>query len=103
MTSFQFRIDQVERDWSGSGDVLLAGELLATGYNPKVGDVIAVPTASGVVRGRITGFPLIKFVDHRWIGVTVSCKDAFNILRGRIADIPAIDPAASDEEQGRTS
>jgi hypothetical protein len=93
VSSFRFRIDLAEPDLDDSPDVLLAGERLATGYNAKVGDVIAVPTASGAVRCRITGFPLINYVDRSWIGMTVSGVDAPEILLGGVADIRAADQA----------
>jgi hypothetical protein len=92
VSSFRFLIDLVEPAWDGSQDILLAGERLATGHNAKVGDVIAVLTASGVACGRVTGFPLLCFADRSWIGVTVSGMDGSGVPLGAVADILDTDP-----------
>jgi hypothetical protein len=58
------------------------GGVAGVRYVANVGDVIEVPTAAGVVRGRITGYPLISFVDRRWGDAR---RDALSTFLGAVA------------------
>ncbi|MDQ1441658.1 MAG: hypothetical protein QOG97_1886 [Acidimicrobiaceae bacterium] len=88
---FAFVIDAVFPGPDGFDGILLIGPQTAdSGHVLRVGDDIQVPTSSGLVTARCTGFPLIRLAAGRaeWIRVTVEGIEAKDVLIGGTASSP---------------
>lgn len=91
MGRFAFVIDAVFPGPDGFDGILLIGPQTAdSGHVLRVGDDIQVPTSSGLVTARCTGFPLIRLAAGRaeWIRVTVEGIEAKDVLIGGTASSP---------------
>lgn len=89
MDRFAFRIEQVYPDLEGFDGILLAGPVLERGANFAIGDILTVPTTAGLVDGRCTGFPLIRWGQERrdWISITVSGLESADVRVGGTASV----------------